>query len=517
MEFDLRKLLLVSLVSLIGAPIYAQSRLEITNNEKLIGKNYLTNTDIIAKEIVFPKHIYHCYLDTILKCITVQLRRQSESGKVHSNIRTLMVYDLEHKKRKWSKKINNPLAVIEQHRDLIIQTIGKKSYSLNFENGETQWEVKSTIYYADPIYKIGIGYRITDFNDKKNELEGINLVNGKTVWKTKISRVYGLNNLFHLNDSIIIIVASGLHSVNIKNGKGWDYNTITGEMHYTGGTGIGLSEFLMIPTLPANKLVEGVVSNVIVDSTNLYFASKERIARLDHRGGLIWSSPLPVDLTSKSFIFIRDSIIYMINYGYAFMGYHTLHYGKPFIAAFDSNTGQQIYFNTTNGKRDKINGFQIRRDKIFLVLKNRVAEYSLLDGSFITEKTFKIEPDGDMLDYILGQAYVKTDSVYKSLALSDSTTHCIFTENNKVLVMNDQLEIIKQMDYSELYICYLKEGNLRFLVNGNKTTVIDNENRVIADIDVGIKTKLIGTKFYSLQGQSFIETDLSDLIKDEVP
>jgi outer membrane protein assembly factor BamB len=517
MKFDLRKLLIVSLINLVGLPIYAQSRFEITNSEKLIGKNYLTNKNIIAKEIVFPKYIYRCYLDTLSKCITVQLRRQTESGKVLSYIRTLMVYDLEHKKEKWSEKINSPLAVIEQHGDLIIQTIGKKSYSLNFENGETQWEVKNTIYYADPIYKIGIGYRITDFNDKKNELEGINLINGETVWKTNISRVFGWNNLFHLNDSTIIIVASGLHSVNIKNGLGWDYNTMTGEMHYSGRTGIGLSETLMGPTLPANKLVEGVVSNVVVDSANLYFASKEKIARLDHRGELIWSSPLPVDLTSKSYIFIKDRIIYMINYGCAFMGYHTLHYGKPFIAAFDSNTGRQIYFNTTNGNRDKINGFQIRRDKVFLVLKNRIAEYSLTDGSFIREKNFKIGLDEDMVDYIGNQVYIKTNSSYTNLALSDSTTHCIFRYNNKVLVLNDRFEIIKQMDSSELYICYLKVGDYRFLVNSDKTTIINNKNQVVAVIDVGIKTKLIGTKFYSLNGKSFIETDLSDLIKNNLP
>jgi hypothetical protein len=518
MRFDLKKLLLVSLINLVGLTIYAQSRLEIKNNEKSIGKNYLTNKDIIAKEVVFPEHIYKCYLDTSSNCITIQLRYQSETGKIVHNTGQLVVYDLVHKREKWSKKINfNLMSTIEQHGDLIIQTIGNKSYSLNFESGETQWEVKNTIYYADPIYKIGIGYRITNFNDKKNELEGINLINGESVWKTNISRMYGWNNLFHLNDSTMIIVASGLHSVNIKNGSGWDYNTLTGEMHYSGKTGIGLSEFLMGPTLPANKLVEGVVSNVVVDSANLYFASKEKIARLNHRGEIIWSSSLPVDLTSKSFIFIRDGIIYMINYGYAFMGYHTLHYGKPFIAAFNSNTGQQIYLNTTNGKRDKINGFQIRGVKIFLVLKNRIAEYSLSDGSFIREKNFKIGLDEDMVDYIGNQVYIKTDSSYTNLALSDSTTHCIFRYNNKVLVLNDRFEIVKQMDSSELYICYLKEGDLRFLVNGDKTTVINKKNQVVADIDVGIKTKLIGTKFYSLQGKSFIETDLSGLIKNNVP
>ena len=122
-----------------------------------------------------------------------------------------------------------------------------------------------------------------------------------------------------------------------------------------------------------------------------------------------------------------------------------------------------------------------------------------------------------MVDYIGNQVYIKTDSIYTNLTLSDSTTHCIYLYNNKVLVMNDRFEIIKYLDSSELYICYLKEGDYRFLVNSDKTTIINNKNQVVADIDVGIKTKLIGAKFYSLHGKSFIETDLSDLIKNKVP
>ena len=39
----------------------------------------------------------------------------------------------------------------------------------------------------------------------------------------------GWNDILYLNDSIVLIVAAGLHAINIKNGTGWDYIAITGK------------------------------------------------------------------------------------------------------------------------------------------------------------------------------------------------------------------------------------------------------------------------------------------------
>ena len=37
---------------------------------------------------------------------------------------------------------------------------------------------------------------------------------------------------------------------------------------------------------------------------------------------------------------MNDSVIFMINKGMAFMGYRQLDFGKPFIAAFDRQSGK---------------------------------------------------------------------------------------------------------------------------------------------------------------------------------
>jgi hypothetical protein len=461
---NMRKLVSLCFFSFIGLTIFAQSELTILNNEKVIGKNNLTNKDLVAKEFIFPERIHETNIDTVSNCITVQLRGTSKNGKWLNNKGNIVLYDLNNRKAKWSKKINYQQSGIEQHSNLIIQTIANKSYCLNYDNGEELWEVKNAIYYVEPFQKKGIGYKFSSFSGATNTLEGIDLTNGNSIWQRELNREYSWNDIFHLNDSTIVIVAAGLHSINVNNGLGWDYNAITGEKDYTAtavanaaGVALGVLTGTFVMSTGHN-LVRDVVSNVLVDSANIYFASKEKITRLNYKGQVIWSIPLPNDLVSKSSIFKKDSILYMINKGFAFMGYRQLDFGTPFFAAFDTKTGKQIFFSTINGKKDQINGFEINRDTISLVFKDRVSKYSILNGSLIFEKSFNIETYGELNYFIGSQVYIKTDSTYKSLSLSDTTKQYLFTKSGKTLVLNDRLEIVNQIDYDQLNIYYLWDG-----------------------------------------------------------
>jgi hypothetical protein len=514
------RLFLLGLISFTGATIFAQSNLSIQSNKKIIGSSYLTNDYIEAKEYVFPEKISDTYLDTITNYITVQLRGTSKNGKWLKNKGRIVLYDLIQKKEKWSKRINYQQSAIEQHNDLIIQTIANKSYCLDFESGKEQWEVKNAIYYVEPFQKKGIGYKFNTFSGPTNTLEGIDLNDGKSIWQREINREYSWNDIFHLNDTTLVIVASGLHSINVKTGKGWDYNTITGEKDYTAtavanvaGVALGVLTGTFVMST-GNNLVRDVVSNVLVDSTNLYFASKEKIARLDHNGLIIWSSPLPANLVSKSSIFIKDSLLYMVNKGYAYMGYRQLDFGNAFIAAFDKKTGKQVFLNVIGGKRSHINGFKIQKDSILFVFKDKISKYSMVNGSLISEKSIDIQQLGELSYFIGNQLYIKSDSIFKSLTLSDPANHYLFTKKDKILVVNDKFETINQINRNQLFKYYLNSKGFKFLAKGNETIVIDQDNKAVANLKVSSKTIMVGPKLYNIQEKSFIEIDISEIIKD---
>ncbi len=494
--------------------------LQVKSNEKVLGKNLLNNSEIRGFEYVFPDRIEKTYLDTISGSLTVQLRGISKNGKYLDNFGNILLYDLKGKKLKWSKKIAYQASSLQQFSNTMIYTVGNKSKCLDVNTGNELWEVKNNIYYVDPIDNIGIGYRFKNLTGYSNELEGIDLKNGTVIWKRELNREYGWNDVFYVNDSTMIVVAAGLHAVNINNGSGWDYNTITGKKDYTETVvtnAVGVIAGILTGTgviATGHNLVRDIVSNRLIDSSHIYFASKEHLAKVDKQTGkVIWESQLPSDLTSKSSIFMNDSLVLMVNKGFAFMGQRQLDFGKPFIAAFDNQTGKQKYLSIINEKKDPILGFHILNKEYYLVFKNRIAKYSLETGNLIKEMSFPEEEHGELKNFIGNHVYLTNESGdFSNLRQSDTTKVFVFTNKDKILSIDNQLNVAEIIDFENLNLYYLQTKNHKFLAKDGLTWIINNAGQKVAEIDATSKAVLIGTTLYDKKNDSFLAIDLTEII-----
>ncbi|TCO09394.1 outer membrane protein assembly factor BamB family protein [Natronoflexus pectinivorans] len=514
----------IGLIILISSVSFGQKRdFQIThNNEKIVGINLIDNTEIKGTEYIFPERIHDTFLDTTNGFLTVQLRGLRKE-KWLSNKGNILQYDLNNKNLMWSKKIAYQASSLQQFSNTMILTVANKSNCLDIRTGNVIWEVKNSIYYVDPIDNIGIGYRFKSSTGYSNELEGIDLKSGTVIWKRDLNREYGWNDIFYINDTTMIVVAAGLHSININSGKGWDYNTITGKKDYTGtvaANAVGVAAGLLTGTFvmsTGHNLVRDVVSNSLVDSSYIYFASKEQLSKIEKEtGSIVWKYPFPSDLASKSSIFMNDSVIFMVNRGYAFMGYRQLDFGKPFIGAFDRETGQQKYLTLINVKKDPILGFEILDDEMYLVFKNRIAKYSVENGNQIIEKEFPQENYGDLKYFIGNQVFVtneKEDLI--SLTQSDTSKVFVFTNQGKTLSIDYQLNVTNTIEYEDLSIYYLRTKDYKFVAKDKQTLIINDNGKRIAEIDATTNAFLIGETLYDKRDNSFIAIDLREIIKNE--
>jgi hypothetical protein len=282
----MKRLITLLFLCYSGFTLFAQSPLTILHNEKTAGKNLISNRDIRAEEHFFPERIDKYYLDATTGLLTLQLRGKSENGNWLKNTGKVVLYDMPSKEVKWIKRINYLQSNILQYDDMLIQAKANTTYRLNLETGKNQWQLANHISYIDPGTGIGIGYPYSSSVGYSKRLEGIDLSRGKLVWHREINREYGWNDILPLNDSVILLVAAGLHTINLKNGGGWDYSTITGANDYTGtiiANTMGITLGLLTGTylvFTGHNVVADVTSNVWMDSTNLYFASREKIASL---------------------------------------------------------------------------------------------------------------------------------------------------------------------------------------------------------------------------------------------
>ncbi|NOU47075.1 MAG: PQQ-like beta-propeller repeat protein [Bacteroidales bacterium] len=519
MKQTLRSLSAIGFFIFTVLTVVAQSNPMVINREKVVGKDYLTNSDIVAREYVFPENIIHTYVDTTTNQLTAQLRSTSKNGKYLKKNGKIVLYDLTNNDTKWSKKINYQLSSIQQFGDVLIQKLANKSTCLNSKNGETKWVSNSFINFADNNLRIGIGYTFNSMSGFSNSLRGIDFENGNLFWERYIDHEYGWNDIFPMNDSVVMIVSSGLHTVNLLNGDGWDYNAVTGAKDYTGtiaanaaGLALGLLTGSFVVTT-GYDMVSELVSNVIVDSNAIYFASKEEIVCLNQDGQTIWSRQFPKKMASKSSIFAKDGFIYMINEGAAVMGYGTVDYGTPFIAAFDKITGEQLFLTLISDKKDQINGFKINNDTAILLFNDRISTYSLMDGTNLAQIPVNTDETGVILDFIGKQVYLEYDSAFSCPKLSDPWNHYIYTKSGKTIVMNDRFEILDQIDRDLLYIRYLSSDSVTFLSRDNETTIIDNQNKKIAVLQLTDQPFLIGSRLFYTEEKSIFEIDINEFIK----
>ena len=522
----MKKTLITTALLLAAITAVAQtSEMTVFTNERPIGRIIETQEEIIAKQYMFPERIYHSYVDTIAKTITVQLRKQ-KNNKKWNNKGVIIFYDLSNEKVNWSKKISYQKNTINQSGSTIILTdIGKdKSYLLGAENGKSLWEINRYINIIDTIANIGIGYEfeaIKRYNDVFM-LEWIDLKTGKTLWKKEFNKEYGVNEIFKLNDYVWMIVADGLHTLNVHSGNFWSYNAVTGKKKYgrmiaANAAGIALGLFSGTYLLTAgHDLVRNVASNVCSDNTGIYFASKEKIARINEDNGtIIWSCPLQEDLTSKSFLFTDNNHVFMVNCGYAFMGNRLIDYGTPFFAAYDKETGEQIFFSTINITKNPILNFKIKDNNLLLLFKDRFMKYSLSDGAKIIEKTIDNNEFGELRGFVGNSVYIDIGNSYlANLIFSDVSKNFIFTTNNRVLIFDDELNYVGDIRAEQLYIARLRIGDYLLVMQNNKTFILDTDNKKVMEIDTILNNPvLIGDKLYSIRESSFFEIDAANLIE----
>ena len=514
----MKKLTTFALLLFTAFTIVAQTGGLMEQYDIISGKNYKNNGSILAKEYAFEDKIDQFYLDTTTNTVTLQLLEKNKTWNFMNMPGRIVLFDLKTNSIRWDKKLMYPQDKFEQFGDVIFEKTMYKSNYLNIENGTTNSELKNTIYHCDPIRKIGIGYKINFGGEVTNNLQAIDLRTNNVLWKRQITHQFGWNSVSNLNDSVLLLVSDGLHIFNVNTGFGWDYECTTGRNDYTAtiltnvfGIALGVLTGTFV-TSTGHDQVTDLTSNALIDSTNIYIASRDKLSCLSFDGSLKWSSPLDKKMMSKSSIFMKDSLVYIVNKGYAFMNNAQIDYGKPLLTAFNKNTGKQAFISLILKNNYQIKDFQVFKDSVLIYSKDNISTYSLNGGAQISDKYINTETTGELDGFVGNQVFIKVDSTYKSLVSIDNTKHYLTTLKNKVLVANNQLEITQQIDFEKLYICYLTTKNYRFLAKGDDTIVIDKNNKIVADFKSSSKAILVGTKLIDILEKSIIVIDLSELM-----
>lgn len=524
----MKKLLLLLITFNNALTLFSQTT-QVIERSGNIGLIHNSAKEVQAKLYSFEADIASFRTDSAEGTFTVQLFVDGFLSKK----RKVIYYDYRQSKLRWEKSYRNTSQYFGEIDDLMFSVDGLKFIAINPENGQNSWEIKSFPYYITQKYKIAMGYdnNLTKRSNYNTLLSGFSLIDGKTLWQRNITRVYGWNDLMRLNDSTYILAANGLHSINIKTGSGWDYETPTGET----GSGFSFSAFdnvkgdryslarsnFHIGT--GNDLVYDVCSNIVKDTSAslLYFVSSEKIACLDYEGKEKWAFRIPQDIASTSNIFKRDSILYVINEGLAH--YTTANqygrikksvpYGRAYLAAFNRFNGTPRYFDILEPENKPILDYVLLKDTLTIVYKDKLVKYNIVNGEKIRESNLNLNRDL-IYGYVGRHVFIKDkDSLYQSVYSTDTTGIVVYSKKDRLYLLDNQLNIKDTYTDKELYYAREAPNGVIFLRNDKETLVLNKKYKVIATLYTKEPFRFSRKKAYFTDKSNLVEIDLDSFLE----
>ncbi len=483
------------------------------------GYDYIHNADIQATEYMFPERIDGYEIDENDEIAVVQLRGVSKNGKKLNNSGNIVFYDLKTQMPRWNRKIN----YLEENASL---TGGKpfilKPYSvsaLDEATGTAIWSGRTQIYYADKKTATGVGYNCKSMNPNSDNLEGIDLKSGNTIWKRNLDRTYGWNDITKLSDSIILITSDGLTAVNLKTGQGWEYKTPTGRKQTGEAVAKSIGSIVLgvltgVTVVPNVDVITGLVSNTLTDSTGIYLASAAKISRLNIRGELIWSVDLPKDKASSSVISRKNGFVYLMNKGYAYENGQMRNYGHPFAAIYNVSDGTQHFFKSFDDKKRILNDMEVQGDTISLLFSDKIAQYSISGDSLIAEKTFDSSATGYLYSFANTKTYYQYNDVFAA-ARENYSKNLIETSTGNVLIVNDKMETEQTLTPGEFFRELYQLKPWKLMYRDGSVVVIDADGKRLANMKATSKFQLKGRKLYEVNDKVLREIDLSPVFRAE--
>lgn len=450
------------------------SDIKLTDNSKLEGISLNLNHEIL-----------NASLDTVNQYLTIQSAFDQKQL-------ILCIYDLTNKKLLWSLLVHKKKYQIISLENYIILTSENKTICYNKHNGIEIWDSKRELLYVNEKNEVAFTY-FSHF-DKSNPnklLEAIRLSDGKKIWTRNIDRYFGWNEILNINDSTIILSASGLHTINLKNGSGWDYDALTGEESISSSIPYSFNVFATVLTSlfsfagagvaytiyyfsHTSELYWDLCSNVLIQGNVIYFASKQSLSALDFSGKIIWQKKLEKSMTTNSELMIEDSLLLLVNKGYAAMGKKKIYYGTPYLAGFNKNNGTNYYLKQINLEENAITDIHIT-DKLFILLqKDKIGVYSTLNGDFINREKIPEFKYQQNCAFINGTNFIIKDYASSSISMKADSLLYIYFQENGIICINQNLIEKDRFDFQQLLFKSHVSADLTFFENSDELIVFDS-------------------------------------------
>ncbi len=494
------------------------SHISVLYSDKNIGKNLLTNEEIIGREYLFPESIKSFDIDSNTFTAIVKLR--GYNGKTPKAIGNGVVYNFNKQNVNFYKPLHyltdESMSLIDSQ---ILYNNSFKTFKLNAIDGKEIWSIKNHFFYINQSNKIALGYKRSSFDGSLvNKLEATDLSNGKIIWEKPISVDLGWSGINTIDDSTVFITSDGFNQLNLKTGGGWKFASGTEYVDNSGKlltNSLGVLSGLLTGSFffsTGKNVVSNMCSNLLIDSSTYYVATKYSIDKLDGNGKTLWFNSLPFDKCSKSTLTKENENLFLLNEGYAFLNGRTIPIGEPYFGSYNTHDGKENFLTTlSNDKKAMVSSSLLKDSCLYACLGNQLIACSKQNGRII--KSIELGEKEKKFPVIIGNQvyYQTTDSSYQCYNKIFSETLNVYDGKNSVLSLNKNLEVISSLDESKLWTKAYNNSAINILYNNGKSIILNNKNKKLMQFDHEIQIQKVKGEIFIVDDKKIIRIPSSTL------
>lgn len=440
--------------------------------------------------------VYRLYVDTCLKNQRILLSTAvyKKNGKRSFYKANLEMYNLQTQKPEWkmSQENSNLMTLPEG----ILWSKSRPFWAglelIDYKTGESLWSTKGFYCGLDPRHSGLFMTETSAFLETK--LSYYDIKTGKLRWSAKKAIAGQWNQFDYLNDSVICVASNqGIQNIYLPTGKI--------ETHRI--------DAVSSWSLKGTK----ALSNLIFRDSNYYMVDREKIFCLDKNLNEVWSTPLPKKSASLSHISIDSLNVYMINYGVG-SDWMYRHEGYPFVAAFNKQTGKQLYLTQMSDANTTMLAFFAMGDTHYLLFGDKIASHRNSPNATINTVSWDVNKYGTLRGMQNYETYVldATDSLQYHKLPSDSLL-IVYTSNGTICALDPQdMRVVNAYPNASYRMVIARYNKKKVLENGlGKLIIIDDKGRRLQTVD-HLKGQLYqsGSHLYSLKDNSmgFVDIEL---------
>lgn len=477
------------------------SMLHAQNNMVSIGQK-TDGSDLKAEYYPLGEDVQTFSMEPKCNYLCLNFRNLSKNGKYWKNKGNIGLFSMKDRKLMWKSPINYQMQIPMCTSAGILVTTSYDGAMLDTRTGKEVWKTDIYPVSIDDSLGVIVGYS----SPSSTKLRAITLDKGLPMWNTKLTHNYGWNNIYALPGNKRLIVADELHRINLLTGENLTYDIKPGVSDTKGMLLQGLAmmagavagsfasggAYTYMPVMVGGNVITGMVSNIVQKDSLFYLADHESIQCVDSLLQPVWKHEIADKMASHSQLILKGDSIYMLNFGYGRRnGNIKTKKGRPFIAAYNCKTGDEIFLNQLSLKKDMIEDVILTGNSFYMLFDNRIT-YQNLNDSTISTRQWDENKYGQLSQLLPDTLYVfdpeKKD--FSPICFDGIRCPVYSGEREQVYVIDKDININATYPLSLIYLPILRLKDYYCIAKDNDYWFVHKLGMPVAHFQMDLRKKI---------------------------